>query len=230
MFLRGVLFLGFMPIEFVRLVVEHDDWSTFTRDLDAWVNVASSVPISNRVKRSMLILNASSVGVAKTLINRVRGFRGVKVVDVIGRYNVRGKSITLLSTIRAFNGGVLETILGSNVYYYHELIANGVEYWSIVTGGADGLISELGSRFSVRLVRRINVNELTKSIGDPTLTRRELRVLKTAYELGYFNWPRRRNVGSIAETLGISKTTLMQELRSILRKLALRELRNDYPY
>jgi len=49
-------------------------------------------------------------------------------------------------------------------------------------------------------------------------------VLRRAYELGYFDWPRRVNLGELANILGVNKATLSQELRIIIRKLALKEL------
>jgi len=53
---------------------------------------------------------------------------------------------------------------------------------------------------------------------------REAEVLEKAYELGYFNWPKDISLSELAKVLGVSKATLTQELRSIVRKLALREV------
>ena len=213
-----------MPVEFLRVAVDHGDWAVFTEGSSVRVNVASSVPLLNGIKRSMLIINASSIRDVKQLISRIRDFRGVKLIDVLGRYSVRNKAITLVSTVRVFKGGVLEVLLSNNVYYYHEFITNGLEYWSIVISRGSVLLDELRSRGSVKLIDRVSVSDLTESIGYSTLTEGELRILKTAYEMGYFNWPKECSISELANALGVSKVTLIQELRGALRKLAAGEL------
>ncbi|WP_291767343.1 helix-turn-helix domain-containing protein [Caldivirga sp. UBA161] len=213
-----------MPVEFVRFVIDHGDWAVFTGGSGVVVDVASSVPLINGVKRSMLIINAPSISDVKQLISRVRGFRGVKLIDVLGRYSVRGKAIALVSTVRDFRGGVLDVLLSNGVYYYREFIANGLEYWSIVASRAGVVLEELGGRGSVKVLNRVNVGELAELMGYLTLTRSELRILKEAYELGYFNWPRECSINDLANTLKVSKATLIQELRSALRRLIASEL------
>ena len=220
-----------MPVEFVRLIVDHGDWAVFTRDGGVRVYVASSVPMLNGFKRSMLIINASSIGDVKRLISRVRGFRGVKLIEVLGSYAVRGKATVTAITVRDFRGGVLEVLLNSGVYYYSEFIADGLEYWSIVASRVGEVLEELGSRGSVKVVDRLSLSELAETVGYSTLTNSELKVLRRAYELGYFDWPRGCGLGELANALGVSKSTLVQELRSALRRLIARELSgfSQYP-
>lgn len=51
------------------------------------------------------------------------------------------------------------------------------------------------------------------------LTDRQLEVLRTAYEMGYFDQPRDANAGDVAATLDISATTLTEYLAAAQRKL-----------
>jgi len=50
-------------------------------------------------------------------------------------------------------------------------------------------------------------------------TKRQLEVLRTAYEKGYFDYPKRANAGEVAESLGISTPTFVQHLSRALSKV-----------
>lgn len=64
-----------------------------------------------------------------------------------------------------------------------------------------------------------------KSIGEfretieKELTERQQMVLETAYDTGYFDWPRESTAEDVAEEIGISSPTLHQHLRTAERKL-----------
>lgn len=53
----------------------------------------------------------------------------------------------------------------------------------------------------------------------PLLTQVELKVLKTAVESGYYNFPRGVDLGQLSKTLGVKKPTLLYRLRSATKKL-----------
>jgi PAS domain S-box-containing protein len=55
--------------------------------------------------------------------------------------------------------------------------------------------------------------------GEDRLTSRQRSVLQTAYENGYYEWPREQTAEEIAESLDIASSTLHQHLRSAERKL-----------
>lgn len=66
------------------------------------------------------------------------------------------------------------------------------------------------------------LNSLTASPGkSANLTPLEYYVLKRAYELGYFDWPRRCSLYGVAKDVGLSKTTVAEHLRRAVRKLLL---------
>jgi len=74
---------------------------------------------------------------------------------------------------------------------------------------------------------RLEASELTHymlrnsflSILMDKLTEQELRVLKTAYYRGYFNYPKNRRQADIGEELNISKVTISIHIRKALRKI-----------
>jgi len=51
------------------------------------------------------------------------------------------------------------------------------------------------------------------------LTDRQLEVLRVAYEMGYFERPKRANATEIAESLGIAQSTFTEHLVAAQRKL-----------
>lgn len=53
-----------------------------------------------------------------------------------------------------------------------------------------------------------------------TLTRRQDRALRVAYDLGYFDYPRRGSLGDVAKTLGVGRSATLEILRRATSKLA----------
>jgi predicted DNA binding protein len=53
----------------------------------------------------------------------------------------------------------------------------------------------------------------------PQITARQEFILKTALELGYFDYPKRIDLKGLSERLGISYTTISEILRRAERKI-----------
>jgi len=60
--------------------------------------------------------------------------------------------------------------------------------------------------------------ETLRSRLENRLTDRQLEVLETAYEAGYFEWPREKDGGEVAERLDITQPTMNKHLRLAERK------------
>ncbi|HLY77691.1 MAG TPA: helix-turn-helix domain-containing protein, partial [Thermoplasmata archaeon] len=58
--------------------------------------------------------------------------------------------------------------------------------------------------------------------GSQDLTARQEQAVGTAFMLGYFDYPRRAQLKDVAKSLGVSRTTAMENLRRGMRKLASR--------
>jgi predicted DNA binding protein len=61
------------------------------------------------------------------------------------------------------------------------------------------------------------------------LTDRQLEILETAYEMGYFERPKQANATEIAEELGIAQSTFTEHLMSAQRKLLDDALESERP-
>jgi predicted DNA binding protein len=55
---------------------------------------------------------------------------------------------------------------------------------------------------------------------ETTLTRRQDRALRLAFELGYFDYPRRATLGDVARSLGGGRSSTLEVLRRATAKLA----------
>jgi predicted DNA binding protein len=53
-----------------------------------------------------------------------------------------------------------------------------------------------------------------------TLTGRQDRALRTAFDLGYFRYPRRGSLGDVARALGVGRSATLEILRRATAKLA----------
>lgn len=87
------------------------------------------------------------------------------------------------------------------------------------------MIAELRERFP-----RVNVERFVRSPAEEgsrdsvlvdrgKLTARQLEVLETAYDIGYFERPRRATATDVADELGISPSTVGEHLAAAEAKL-----------
>lgn len=60
-----------------------------------------------------------------------------------------------------------------------------------------------------------------------SLTRRQDRALRVAYDLGYFAYPRRGSLGDVARALGAGRSATLEILRRATAKLAGRRYGNE---
>jgi len=100
-------------------------------------------------------------------------------------------------------------------------------------------VGEQNTRVRVKLYEKCNLkyipNTNTKGIvpieeieklnltfrTSANLTYSEYYVLRKAYELGYFDWPRRCSLLELARHVGLSKSTALEHLRKALKKILL---------
>lgn len=120
-------------------------------------------------------------------------------------------------------------ILADTGVNLRSLVAENGESRLVIEAPEDIDIGELRSRLadyygSVKLVskqhgrRARSVDAVDNAVAE-RLTDKQLTVLETATELGYYDWPREATAEKVAETLGIASSTLHQHLRAAEGKL-----------
>ncbi len=75
------------------------------------------------------------------------------------------------------------------------------------------LVSVLNRRQATVEVRRV-----TRVLGTSYLTPRQSEVLTLAYELGYFEFPKKIGIAALAKRLGVSKSTVAETLHRAEKK------------
>jgi predicted DNA binding protein len=103
------------------------------------------------------------------------------------------------------------------------LSRNGYTRWTILTPSSKSVkhfINELEKK-------SINTQIISsRKIFPEPLTPREIKILKAAYNLGYYNYPRSISFNELAKKLGIAPSTLSEALRKAEKKLILIYMRN----
>ncbi len=136
----------------------------------------------------------------------------------------RNRFVHSVEAIVPPKGKILATLQVANCHACHEL-ANSECFLTDATATEDG-----GLEWRLLAPRRSSVEALVKTLegrnipvelraiktvqGSGSLTDRQARVLSLAYELGYFEFPKKINLTELAKKLGVSKAALSETLRT----------------
>jgi len=72
---------------------------------------------------------------------------------------------------------------------------------------------------SVRRLTNLASNDAGAPLEDGELTERQREVVRTAYDMGYFEYPKGANAGEVADALDISRSTFAEHLAAATGKL-----------
>ncbi|MGC8571220.1 MAG: helix-turn-helix domain-containing protein [Caldivirga sp.] len=159
----------------------------------------------------------------RILINRIRnhGSTIVKVINVIP-----GKAYTDTVMYGDYDKGIKSVFVNNMFIISYSSFRYGLEYYTAILPSIKASVSKTLSELKSQLKEKANVISLkqervsrlpTKIISELTLMERN--VINTAYELGFFNYPRSVNLDDIAKELESSKATVDYHLRNVIRKI-----------
>jgi predicted DNA binding protein len=104
---------------------------------------------------------------------------------------------------------------------------NGVATWKVLV--RDRLVL----RRAIKKIRSggipVRLVKYAPAISNYGLTRRQRKLLETAYEKGFFDVPRRIDLRSLAEELGVSRSTIMESLRRAIARVLEQQFSNPLP-
>ena len=213
--------------------LQHEDLSMLTEKYPVKLYVLNSIPLSD-YKRALVLASSYDKSSLESFIKVMKEDKAhVKHVKVISRdYNKNNGYSAYLETISPLRGSITEVMLKHNVYEFKEVIMNGLEHWIVLTNSVDGrlILDDLEDKAIIISARRIKADEVLKMMSGSILTNDELKILKIAYSMGYFDEPRHSTTKDIAAVLGVSKSTFIKNIRRILKKLIMRELCYEYFY
>lgn len=182
-------------------------WVTELTELSAVVNIVEQKPIGEGLLRTLAEIDPGRCD-PTTIETTLRRNPYVANVDAI--LPPKGKILATLE-VRECHAC---SALAQSACFLTEATATergGVE-WRILTprrSAAEDLVKTLrgkGLDIEVRAVRTAR--------GSGALTDRQERVLSLAHKLGYFEFPKKINLGDLAKKLGVAKSTLSEILRT----------------
>jgi predicted DNA binding protein len=149
--------------------------------------------------------------------------------DVVVRTLRANRFIHSVEAIVPPKGKILATLLVDNCHACHTL-ANSECFLTDATATAGG-----GLEWRLLAPRRSSVESVVKTLrgrgisvelaaiktvkGSGNLTDRQARVVSLAYQLGYFEFPKKINLSDLAKKLGVSKASLSETLRTAEEKI-----------
>ncbi|MCD6467614.1 MAG: helix-turn-helix domain-containing protein [Methanomicrobia archaeon] len=167
-------------------------------------------------------------------------FKGKNILMDAYRDALKDKSIVKLNIVsKEENEMIVEAVCNcENKYRVHKVLAknncfyllpnpiytmNGAKHYKILVPDRDTLkniINELKKYSEVRIESVHKFQDPESSIFlsldkiRKRLTEKQLKVLKKAYSMGYYNYPRKTTLKKIADDVGVSNSTLHEELVS----------------
>ncbi len=195
-------------IEAVLRVTLPCSWVTeVTGEHGATVNLVEQKPSADRTLQSLVEIDPGEAD-PSAVLETLRQNRFIHSVEAI----VPPK------------GKILATLQVDNCHACHEL-ANSECFLTDATASEGG-----GLEWRLLAPQRSSVQTLVRNLeergiqvevaaiksvkGSGTLTDRQDRVITLAYELGYFEFPKKINLSDLAKKLGVSKSSLSETLRT----------------
>lgn len=245
---RHLIFIIMMQVNYLDLsrgftYVEFDyihkvDWTYRASNYEFSYNVIEShINEPESYALEFAILKVNNKATLKSILSIIRNDVNVKeIIETTPLNTGYPKKMSIVLKVKLDNSTRFRAYRLGGIEV-KDIIVNGVENW----GFALPSLSEvnrlkqylaMGGEVKNMRTRRINADELiymtSYSKLTPFLSKGELKVLKTAYELGFFSEPRKATLSKVADALGLSTTTVNYELRKGIYKLLTLVLREGY--
>jgi predicted DNA binding protein len=213
-------------VNILFLKVHHDgDWTTslesFNRN-DVNISSISYGLLSDNQDFEAILIKAKIKPYYKHLVDMLKTHPLIKKVDLRHSFNDR---YHLLRIIAKSDISIVKKSYENNTIILKVKYSEGFEYWKFLGTRSElkQLIISISDVASIIKLRFIPATHyiLNKEVS---LSPRELQSLLSAYELGYFEYPRRCSLTDISQKLLISKATLNEYLRKAIRKVLLEKI------
>jgi hypothetical protein len=191
------------------------------RHRDCWHYVLSKkLSATIVVKYTYMLPNNQLYGYQTIITKRIgeleaflRAMPQIKKFAVLSRAADRAEVITW-----AEQGSIVDSIIKKNcVFIGPTIVKDGVENWHIVAPTREELqevVASLEQCADIAYIR--NAEGVGSEVG---LTERQVKTLKTAVDMGYFDTPRRASIKDVAKRLAVSPSTAVEHLRKAEKKV-----------
>ncbi len=204
----------------INIKLDNNKFITVLENHNATVRLLSCKLIKN--DRALLMVEIAHKNNNKILFSTLKRELGNKNIIIINKNNNKSLLITIMKH-KAIHNAVSKSKTFCMSCPFITSSRNGYIPWTILTPSSQSLkyfINELEKEnIYVQIVG-------SKKVSLEPLTSRELEILKTAYNLGYYDYPRSISFNKLAEKLGIVPSTLSEALRKAEKKLITAYMRN----
>ncbi|MEM3488500.1 MAG: helix-turn-helix domain-containing protein [Nitrososphaerota archaeon] len=208
----------------IRAKLFRPDWTKTTRGIGAifysagWTKISENYVLERvivkRLNKNFDPLFYFSALVDKSLIKEILSsnevYPNLFLINFVGPYDL---------TIR-------KQIVESGIFNYESYISSGIQTWSIIVG--NGIksksnvirkISQVAKILSIDESTNIKDEKITNYNLMNVLTPLEMKTLKLAKHLGYFQKYKNVTLTDIAEFLGKDKSTINRQLNEAVKKI-----------
>jgi predicted DNA binding protein len=177
------------------------------------MNVASCRAFNQHEMALLLELQGSPSGLSKTILS-IRRLEGVSFAEESDHDRNHSSLLVVMDMPRICRASRDQTVLCLECPFNSD---GGNMSWRFMFGKPSDLnqvtenLSHAGISAKIRDVSLVCVK--------PTLTVRQLQILRIAAEKGYFEFPRRMGLTELAAVLGVKPSTLSEVLRAAERRI-----------
>lgn len=183
-------------------------WVTLvTQDFGAAVNIVEQKPLGGGLLRSLVEIESGDAEPA-SIVEALRNSPDIVKVEAI--VPPKGR---ILATLQVRDCNACQSLANSECFLTEaQAEGKGGLVWHVMTDrrpAVEELVKELKEK-------RIDVELLSIHTAEARgmLTDRQQEVISLAYNLGYFEFPKKINLTHLAKKLGIAKSTLSEILRT----------------
>ena len=217
-----------MPYRLHVSLIHGGDWSLATRSFPRLYVVGASSYVVKPGESTVesIVAYGNDAGEVSEFIRRFRGggLGNVSKVLYIGQISARCYEVAYLAN---YDGVLKYVLIGSGAFAVKSMVRGGVKefiaYFSDRTSAesACGRLKRLNNvdvlGCSVSRVRR---EPVTNAVAlNMVLTPNEFKILKRAYEEGFFSNAKKVRISDLAREFNLSKSTVDHHIRSALRKI-----------
>jgi|GEM_PF-413208 len=150
----------------------------------------------------------------RIVIEEYKKFHKTFIINSMQKYR---KSYLISVTKDIKETSILNLLGNRGAIFISEETWNGMEHWDFAVP------VKLKNDIIKDLSNLIKIKEIKTNAFEPyyfmDLTPLQIRILETAINLGYYDYPKKTSLKDIAQNLGISKSVVLYNLRSINKKL-----------
>ncbi|NAY82676.1 MAG: hypothetical protein GU362_07415 [Thaumarchaeota archaeon] len=209
-----------MNIYELKLKLYHDScWSTITYDynLSVQVNSVMYYPFESKLVATATI-NAEDKKILNEFVNHFnKSYPSKRKVKYIVKFKKNG--VYLIYFESEYDLSISSIIYETKIPYWKEKIINGNENWRVLVFGKNQLNVVLERVKQIAKIKNFEINTIDpfklspESVSIEILSKKEKEIILKAYELGYYDWPRRVDLDKLSKMFNISKVALLKNLR-----------------